>query len=513
MASQSKNISTISVKPENLLASIAEKPKLWKPIFERFLLASRWYSAKGKKLVGIKLIQSYTFHHQENFHILLLECEFEKKVTETYVLPIAALQGKVEEQFSQTFPHGIIAPYQVENAKGIFVDALFSQEFRQALLAFLLEEPPNKLPKTSRLSSVDQSNSGIIYGKEYFLKIYRRVELGINPEPELLQALSEQTTLSCIPKFVAQLEMENAEQKPFTVALLSKNIPHRENAWELFLGMAKKYLQKANKASEGPEPIANKDLALVHLLGQRTAELHMSLQKLKGKAFKPEKFTPASEQAAQKNFVLTVNQTLKDMRLAMPKWPKSMQDKAQFILKQAHKMKGVLNAAAELNTELTASQKIRVHGDYHLGQVLFNGIDFVIIDFEGEPLRNFADRREKQSALKDVAGMLRSFHYAAQSAWIDSGSDPKLSSWSEFWFQSFQRAFLGAYFSAMDKTSLLPKKTSANQNTKHNKIMAQRELWLQAFVLEKAFYELRYEIHNRPSWAMVPLMGILNLLE
>jgi maltose alpha-D-glucosyltransferase/alpha-amylase len=152
--------------------------------------------------------------------------------------------------------------------------------------------------------------------------------------------------------------------------------------------------------------------------------------------------------------------------------------------------------------------RIRCHGDYHLGQVLYTGHDFVIIDFEGEPARPLSERRIKRSALHDVAGMLRSFHYAAYSALLDREASgvvrpediPILEPWARFWYLWVSAAFLKAYLAEAGQASFIPQSREELQAL------------LDAFLLEKAIYEVGYELNNRPEWVRIPLQGILDLV-
>jgi len=243
------------------------------------------------------------------------------------------------------------------------------------------------------------------------------------------------------------------------------------------------------------------------LLGKRTAELHMALlSERQNPAFAPERFSEAKRQALVKSAVDLLAVNFDVLRRRKSGMPQHIQREADKVLKLEEKARQRFQLLRKVNL---SSMLTRIHGDYHLGQVLFTGSDFVIIDFEGEPARPLEDRRQKRSPLQDVAGMLRSFHYAAyapllQQANTQTTGDDKLEvhgNWAHYWQVWVSVAFLKTY---LDSCANCP---SIAVNREEQAVL------LEAHLLDKAVYELGYELNNRPSWVRIPLDGISQLLQ
>jgi maltose alpha-D-glucosyltransferase/alpha-amylase len=244
----------------------------------------------------------------------------------------------------------------------------------------------------------------------------------------------------------------------------------------------------------------------VQLLGKRTAELHLALASERtDPGFAPEPYTAPFQRAFKETLYTLTEQNLALLRVKLDELPPELRDKASDLTSREGEILRRYDSA--LGSPIHA-MRTRVHGDYHLGQVLYTGSDFVIIDFEGEPARSISERRIKRSPLQDVAGMLRSFHYAAfsfQLAPLDEMTASEMGNydvrtWAEAWYACVADRFLGAYFGNVGAACFIP----AN----HDELSALLRLHL----LEKAVYELGYELNNRPAWIAIPLAGISQLL-
>jgi trehalose synthase-fused probable maltokinase len=237
-------------------------------------------------------------------------------------------------------------------------------------------------------------------------------------------------------------------------------------------------------------------------LGRRTAELHLALAAIPGDAFEPEPLAGSALDELASALVMTGERHLDLLAARRDTLPDVARPHAEAVLASRAT---ILERLAGIRALREAGRRTRVHGDYHLGQVLRTDADFVIIDFEGEPARSLAERRAKHSPLKDVAGMLRSFDYAAHAALIgfaqsSPGAADALSPWAEGWHRWVSRAFLAAYREAMGRSSLLPDGSAF-------------DALLSALVLEKALYEVGYELNSRPDWARIPLAALVHLLQ
>jgi maltose alpha-D-glucosyltransferase/alpha-amylase len=257
-----------------------------------------------------------------------------------------------------------------------------------------------------------------------------------------------------------------------------------------------------------PEPLEKIGAYLerAQLLGRRTAELHLALaSEQEDPAFSPERFTPFYQRSLRQSMRNLAENVFETLRKGLPRVPKEIRPAARRLLKNE---KRVQRRLRELLAGKINALRIRCHGDFHLGQVLFTGKDFVIIDFEGEPARPLSERRLKRCALRDVAGMLRSFHYAAYTplegqvagAAVRPEDVPAVGKWADYWYSWVSHTYLQAYSHTVGDEPLLPQRTE-NMNR-----------LLEAYLLDKAVYELGYELNNRPTWVAVPMRGIFQLI-
>lgn len=343
-------------------------------------------------------------------------------------------------------------------------DATSLPEFREWLFRMLQPRvaalglfPDGNVP-VSRVLKAEQSNTSIIYGDKLFLKFYRRLVTGENPDAELTQYLSEVARFPHIPAFGGVVTWNGA-----SLALATEMTPNEGDAWPLALAAAREYFATGSMGNW---------LERAALLGRRTGEMHTALAAATEADFVPEPFSEADLDALRAE-IARLEVSNREILRRVDSLPAAFGGLARSYL---------AGSAPPLTVDIpSGAVKTRTHGDYHLGQVLGTGADFVIIDFEGEPSRSLAERRAKRSPLRDVAGMLRSFHYAAYAA--EGGTS------AEEWASASQGAFLAAWKQAapglVAGLGLLP-----------------------LFIREKALYELAYELNNRPDWVRIPLQAL-----
>jgi maltose alpha-D-glucosyltransferase / alpha-amylase len=364
------------------------------------------------------------------------------------------------------------------------------------------EMPVVRLPAT-------HSNSAIALGGRFLLKLFRRIEPGVNPDVEIGQFLARSGADVNVPDLVGTLEYRAEDGTQATLALVQALVASRANAWEHALEELANYFAAVRVQTVPPAPgiasdLARRSIDSMALLGRRTAELHRALA---GATTDPD-FAPVVNSTAE---VLTLAERIRAqagvaldlLAERCAAFDGETQVLARGVL--THR-EGLLGRMESLGREVRPFVAIRIHGDYHLGQVLRVHDDFAIIDFEGEPARPLAERRAKQSPLRDVAGMLRSLGYAAhaglsRAAGDDSHMRASLAPWAQAWETATADAFMVAYLAVADSGAFIPQDR------------AQLRLSLEMFVLEKALYELDYEMNNRPDWVSVPLAGILSLVS
>jgi len=319
-----------------------------------------------------------------------------------------------------------------------------------------------------RPAGVEQSNTSVVFGDELILKAYRRLEAGINPELELLRFLTDHG----FPNIATLHGWYAYSGRPLeaTLGILQQYVPNAEDGWELAL----------DELEQRPEEF----LTRLRRLGEVSGEMHTVLASDQGDPdFDPEE--PSSEALAL--LTATVDEEIESIFVDLPE-----SEAVEPIAGRGEEIRDILRLYSHVGA---VGKAIRTHGDYHLGQTLWTGSDWVVIDFEGEPARSLAERRRKRSPLRDVAGMLRSFAYAASAVKILRGVDPP-----DGWEQRARQEFLDGYFGTVDRSLVPPTEEGRNR-------------LLAIFELEKAVYELRYELNNRPDWVGIPVAGVMRLLE
>lgn len=467
--------------------------------FAEYLRGCRWFGGKAQTLRGVEVLE--TLPVGEAGHLVLLRVDYIGAPSETYLLPLR-LAAESEGLKS------IMAP---ENGAGVWVDALEDEVFRAALLEiisgerrlccgsgelvgicgaeFKAQAQEMAQPLPSRVLTVEQSNSSVLYDNRYFLKLCRRPEPGGNPDVELLRYFSERHMFANVPGFCGAIEYRCPGAESWVLALLVTNVPNAGTAWTTTLrGLMQ-------KSGEGPI-ISSADLGRARLLGERTAQMHLALAaEVEFSDFAPEAFDESYRDSLRRSMAETTWRMMQLLEQKLEVLPLQIQPDAASLLRREDEIRQ--RHVRLLDSDIPAS-RIRIHGDYHLGQVLDTKGDFVIIDFEGEPARPLNERRIKHSPLRDVAGMLRSFDYAAHTVMGQLGSDGgDLSEWTV----RVSEEFLNAYLRTAQGASFLPASGQGLQKL------------LDACLLEKAVYEACYELNNRPDWAVIPLRGVLRILD
>jgi maltose alpha-D-glucosyltransferase / alpha-amylase len=344
----------------------------------------------------------------------------------------------------------------------------------------------------------------------------------VNPELEVGRFLTEKTNFTQIAPVAGSLEYRRGRGEPVTMAILQAYVPNQGDAWSFTLKTLAHFLKGVELPAAGDPPALQRSLLAAsatdrsevatrtvgaylesaELLGKRTAELHAALASdADDLAFAPELITQQDQRSIYQSLSGLALRTMELLRSQLNKLPEDAREDAHRVIELEPRIAAGLRSflARRLKT-----YRIRVHGDYHLGQVLYTGHDFVIIDFEGEPTRTLYERRLKRLALRDVAGMLRSFDYASQAALrserIAADALPRLHRWARFWVESVSAAFIRSYLSTAGAAPFVPHPPE------------ELEVQLTTMLLEKALYELRYELNMRPDWVRIPLRGIIDLV-
>ena len=521
---------------EDLLDNKAFVKVFLSDVLGDYILKQRWYGGKASKIKYLELSEYFRIQQfGEVYYGLILEIDFVEAFYQHYFLPIAFV---TDENFAKK---DRILPISIKGNQGFIIDATNLESFRKLVFERILTAQPKDTTKvqyqkspsftnvsyeSSRFMGLEQSNTSIIYNDKYVLKFFRRLYADKNPDFEMSQFLSEKKGFKNTPAYLGSINVVDSDNDYITIGLLQQLVPNDGDAWEymlkelhkVFLNLEYKNIkidslpntslfQRLNIRDIPPQIIDWAGLNLfskIKTLAKRTAEMHIAL----GSEFEETAFTPT-------HFNDDYTVWLKNRMLYQ------FQNRLNTIENNLHKLDGLaLELAHEFLNKKNIIRKrfvtfdwtklkgerIRVHGDYHLGQILVKDDDFYILDFEGEPESTIRDRKVKQPPLKDLAGLFRSFHYAIYATIfnnIDHYKAPQedLFKAGEILYRYITGLFLGTYVTETQ---------NANLNLGYNQ---ERLFILKYCLLEKAVYELGYELNSRPQWAVIPLKGISNIIN
>lgn len=521
-------------------------------LLQNYLKGRRWFRSKARDIQSSQIKDVVPTRSLECLaYFVLIQVNYVEGEPETYVVPLSIVSAERIREIRSKHPQAIVARLQPPDggSESLLCDAMLDKNFCKFLLQsigkrhrfrgkngqivasstqafFKALSPGEAVPEPTPIKA-EQTNTSIVYGDRLIFKLFRQLGEGINPELEIGRFLTEKTAFTNVPPLAGALEYYQPNAKPISLAILQVFVPNEGDAWHYTQDSLERYFQyvltqpaksrppvpRENLASLSKEipPLAREAigpyLVSVQLLGQRTAELHMALASAPDEPdFAPEPFSFVYQTSLYQSMRSQTVRTLQLLREKIQTLPEDMRETAQKVCDLESP---IIERYHLIQHQNIAAVRTRYHGDYHLGQVLYTGKDFVIIDFEGETARPLSERRLKRSPLRDVAGMIRSFHYAAHSALLRQVSlAPRpedeltlLQDWAQHWYTWVSVTFLTAYLNSIKKANLLPEDSG------------QLKILLNSFLLEKAVYEIGYELNNRPGWLKIPLQGVLQLME
>lgn len=521
-----------------------------------YMQGRRWFRGKARHVRSASVLDAIPLGRKEARTVLLLaQIEYVEGLSEMYLVPLGFAVGEREHEIFATQPHSIVARLRLQlggpgrrHHEGYLYEATETRDFAGALLGLMgrrtplaglhgqieatryrvarsSDEPKESQDLTPRVLGAEQSNSTILYGHQLILKLFRQLEPGLNPDTEMVRYLTEQARFEHVPRVMGVLEYKAPSLKQgSSVALLQRYVHNQGDAWEYTLDSLDRFAESvisfqhienvplpgtsllATAQQEVPDlarEVIGAYLPWVALLAQRTGELHLALSREEiDQAFVPESFSALYQrslyQSARARFS-TAFQLLRRRR-------RGFSDEVRALTERVLEAEGDLDQRLRrITREKIEATRIRCHGDYHLGQVLYTGKDFYIIDFEGEPALPLGVRRLKRSPLYDVCGMLRSFDYAVvravQHRHLRPDDVPRLEQWGALWQRWVTATFLRRYLETTEGASFIPSEPT------------QLEVLLDFHLLDKCAYELSYELNNRPEWVHVPLQGLVHLIE
>jgi len=506
----------------------------------RALPRFRWFGDKSRKITGVRILETIALPHA--WLVLARVTLAPGRNTADYLVPVAIVRARAAIALSRCNNKNLLA-FKKGRTRGSHIalkEASRDKRFLNDMFLIITGASPFKDKKCSlipqatrsfakelrRIKSIpgpapvraEQSNSSCKFGNRYILKIYRRLGEGPGREIETGRYLTDRAHFKNAPGLAAALTLKTSKGAKYPLACMHELVRVKSDAWYVFTDMLRRDLpqklqmsvfdfplppkQLVVEASRPLPPHVEKNLGnfvkMATLLGRRTMELHLALAKDQSALKKP---FIAAEARKTSAFAL---KTVKRLRASFSTLPDGMQEPAREILKSYPAAIKTLSRTSIISKEgMDPGLSSRTHGDLHLGQVLWTGSDFMFIDFEGEPLGDAHSRTSLHPPLRDTAGMLRSFHYAANFVAINLPAEKsrRLEPWLEYWHAWMCIAFLRGYFSLRNKAVFLPKTNAASR------------LLLDMYLIQKAFYELSYELDNRPDWLRVPLAGLAWLLD
>lgn len=536
---------------DNLLSKTSIKT-LENRILPRYLQSVGWFIGKDRTVISVEITEHAELEliGDRKAYLLLLEVQYESGVAETYQLPVAFVTGDALRKISENCPPAIIANLKIGSDEGLFVDAYYTVEMHRTLLTHLVKGTPiqwkggslnfatrnaRELPAPEDMKTRMHGTwheTVITYNDDYALKLYRRVEKTIHPDAEITKMLTGTGPASGLGGNFAQMLPYaggvdwKIGKETMTLGILQETAESNVNGWDFMLERLNNFYERILSLEPGQWPAehSKRDIFTpvsyenipddfrdllggpiiegTRLLGTRLGELHKALATDDSASFGSEGFSLHYQRSLYSALQSLVRETYQNQAKNMKKLSEEVRGEAEEILARKTEVLTLLKRIYEKKLDVV---KIRIHGDYNLEKVLFSGKDVTITDFGGDPLRSFSERRLKRSPLRDVAGMIHSFNYAAYAGLLLSNQIrkediSKLTPLAELWIQNVSGLFMSAYLEAVQGSAFIP-------DNEHD-----LGILLQTYLLEKAIFDLNHELNDRPDWAMVPLRIIKSIL-
>ena len=532
--------------------------KLETEILPEFLEDHPWYAGRDRSLRRVRIVEELHLSAKHDGPILLiLETEYTDDPAELYLLPLAFASQEQTLEVMERFKPEVIARLTVDGSWGLLYDGGHSEEVHRLVLHLLrgrkkirgrrgeLTASLSKKKRDTKRGEADklssrllgepaelsegggQSNTSIVIDNRLYLKLYRRFEDGSNPDTEVVRFLSDQARFTGVPGYLASLEYRRPDSDTLVLALLQEYVPNQGDAWNLFQSALSQYYEQVltgnlivpSTAFETGSPldadhgqidpavqelIGSIYIQFADLLGRRTAEMHRALASITtDPLFSPEPFSKLYQRSLYQSLRNRILRGLRLLEKTLPELEPNKIVEVEAVLSQRER---ILATLQDLLANKISGKTTRVHGDYNLCQVLFTGRDFLIIDFEGEPELTPSARRLKYSPLRDVADMIRSFHYAAYGAlYQHTAVHPEdllpLEPYASLWYRDISRLFLSSYRKAMGEATVLPEREG------------EQRILLRAFLLDKGIHGILHELKTRPEWLAIPVRGIQSIFS
>lgn len=521
--------------------------RLQNSILRRYLSKTDWFTGKGKAITGIDITNQVSIPATEaDTLLLLMEVRYDSALPESFQLPLTFAKEKLAQRLGANCPQAIVANLRIGADEGFLVDALFTHEFQHALIDRMAGNESIELPKStiqfsanaklkdeaghlhelrSRINTED-GFTAISYDDGFSLKVYRKIDPTTNPDLEITRYLSETAGFEYVPKFSGSIEWE-FENDTIALAMLQALVENHGDAYGFMIARINNYIERILAGNREQiqsfglpgsfiEPVAFDDLSpemqnllgataseQVKLIGLRTGQMHLALAAGAGlKEFAPEDFSLHYQRSLFSSMQSLVREVFQNDFHTPDRYPEMIREDLRRLYARKE---DILNLLKRIYAKKLDVAKIRIHGNLHLGQILFTGKDIVITDFGGDPNRTFSERRLKRSPLRDVASMIRSISNVAYEGFLKTTHvQPEnlhtVLPFARLWAYHMVGFFMKAYLDTVKDSSFIP---ADKQDLK---------MMVETYMIEKALYDLNYELKNRPDWVLIPLRTIQTII-
>ncbi|MDZ4185683.1 MAG: maltose alpha-D-glucosyltransferase [Desulfuromonadales bacterium] len=520
--------------------------RLCNQVLPPYLQRVFWFYGKGRVISQVTILDSCQLQQDEQvFFLVFIRVTYTEWDPEIYQIPMTWLSCEQFQTVSEHHPLATIAPLSLGDVDGVLCDAIYFEAFRELLFNLMItrskvtgsndsllvglrghgvtKSSPGRVELfPSRVAAVEQNNTSILYGERLLLKMYRKLEEGINPEGEILRFFAEKERFRQVPAYAGGIEYRTSSGKAYDLGVLQTYVSCHGDAWRNALTSLAQFVEYLlthkhelpklpprlptllEIVDEGiPIPfgdlVSGLHLEMALLLGQRTAEMHQALASSPAESvWRVEEFSTLYQRSVFQSMRALLRRNFSLLASRLPDLPEEVQRRAGPLLAAEKKIIACLHKITE---HRFLAMKCRIHGDFHLGQALFTGKDFVFIDFEGEPSHSLGERRLKRSPLRDVASMIYSIHFAAMTTLQHHGSSHPddaalLDAWLEAWYVCVGGSYLKAYLQGMQGSPLVPADAD------------DLATMLRCFLIYKIIHELGHALNNRVEGVDLHLRGL-----
>ncbi len=530
---------TIKINSEEWKLPSKEIQKSIKDLLYSFIRKSRWFKGNARKLRDINIIDVFPLNSRKiSSYLFMIQMDLIDENKDIFLMPVSLAQNNRMLEIRSKHPDAVIANVTYDNDKAILYDGVHDHLLLDKLFSIIQKRSklkgihgeiegssgsrlrklkPEEMPLKPNVVAFRRSNASITFADKYFLRMYRSLQEGLNPDVEIIKNLTRHSDFKNIPPYVGRLDYKHPDFEDTSLALLVDLIPNVEDAWEMFQTSIDSFFDRVLSEKEEIEKLdllKNDNLEevigpffveMTALMGKRTAELHLALNSVKEvKGFEPEPFSLLYQKSLYQSMRTFVKRTFSHVKPMMAELDPDLKNSLEDIMADQDLYFSYIQNTLEKGK--ISTWKTRIHGNYKLDKLLFTGKDFILTDFEGEVEYPLSVRKLKHCPLKDVASMINSFYYSLHQAYIyrkefSPADESYLNTLMEEWFEKLSSTFLDAYLDEAKNYGFIP------ENIEHTHAL------LNLFIFEKAIQEIRKFITIQPESLVVPIRALKKIRQ